>query len=50
MEKKTYDIKSFYPPMIVNLPDKSFIIPVWVEVPKGTTLNQIKWEKQLNNK
>lgn len=35
--------------MIVNLPNKSAIIPGWVEVPYGTTLDQIIWESSSNN-
>jgi hypothetical protein len=46
MKDQVYNIKSPIPPAIINLPNKSFIVPIWLEVPKGTTLDQIKWEKE----
>jgi hypothetical protein len=47
MKDKVFKVKSFYPPMIINISDKTYILPVWVRVPNGTTLNQIEWEKEI---
>ena len=47
MKDEIFKVKSFYPPMIINISDKTYILPVWLRVPNGTTLNQIKWEKEI---
>jgi hypothetical protein len=46
MKDKIYNVKSFYPPFIVNLPSGTFVVPAWLKVPVGTTLNQVHWEKE----
>lgn len=38
-----YTVKSFLRPGIVNFDTKSYIVPAWLEVPLGTTLEQIDW-------
>ena len=47
MKDEVFKIKSFYPPMIVNISDKTYVLPVWLRVPQGTTLNQVEWEKEI---
>lgn len=38
-----YTVKSFLRPSIVDFDTKSYIVPAWIEVPLGTTLEQIDW-------
>lgn len=33
--------------MIINISDKTYILPVWLRVPQDTTLDQIEWEKEI---
>lgn len=39
------EIKSFTHPVLISLRGKTYITPQWIEVPAGTTLKDIKWEK-----
>lgn len=50
MEKQTYHIQSSLRPAIVDLPKGTFVVPAWVEVPRGTTLDQIVWENEIQPK
>ena len=45
MEKKIYKVKSHVHPGIVNFLTKTYILPMYLEVPPGTTLDQIEWER-----
>ena len=49
MEKQTYHIKSSLSPAIVTLSNRSYIVPAWVEVPVGTTLDQVTWSKDFES-
>ena len=42
-----FKISSFFPPAISVFGDKTFVVPGWHEVPKGTTLNEVyeHWTK-----
>jgi hypothetical protein len=50
MEKQTYHVQSSLRPAIVDLPKGTFVVPAWVEVPRGTTLDQIVWENEIQPK
>ena len=41
-----YHVQSSLRPAIVELSKGTFVVPAWVEVPKGTTLDQIIWENE----
>lgn len=45
---KHYVTGGIIPPMIVNLVNKSAIIPWWINVPLDTTLNDIVWIREDN--
>jgi hypothetical protein len=47
MIKQTYHVKSPFAPAIANFPNKSYIVPMWLEVPIGTELSQVTWEKDI---
>ena len=47
MEKQVYHIKSSLSPAIVTLFNRSYIVPAWIEVPIGTSLDQVTWEKDI---
>lgn len=36
-------VTGIYPPAIVRLSDKTYVVPTWTEVPEGTTLDMIEW-------
>lgn len=38
-------INSIYPPALAELGGKLYAVPSWTEVPKGTTLSMLKWNK-----
>ncbi|MDB4549370.1 hypothetical protein N9Z86_00450 [bacterium] len=40
-----YDYEGHTSPGIINLRDKTYLVPIWQEVIKGTTLNDINWLK-----
>lgn len=40
-------IRSSYPPALFTANGKTYVLPVWQEVPNGTTLDSIVWEKVL---
>lgn len=42
--------KHLYPPALVYIGEKTYLIPGWKEVPKGTLLQDIKWEKETFEK
>lgn len=47
MLSKNFKFKSFLPPALVTTLNGTFIVPGWYEVPKETTLEEVKkhWEK-----
>ena len=47
MVKQKYHVISPFAPAIINLPNKSYIVPVWLEVPIGTELDQVTWERDI---
>ena len=38
--------KSWFPPAIASIGGKTYIVPDWTEVPYGTTLDQIQWDRE----
>ena len=38
--------KHWYPPAILNIGSKCYIVPTWKEIPLGTELKDIQWEKE----
>lgn len=40
------EFKHFYPPTLITLNDKRYIIPTWDEVPLETALENIEWVKE----
>lgn len=38
--------KHWMPPILARIGDKTYLMPTWTEVPDGTELNDIKWEKE----
>jgi len=44
-----FKFKSFIPPGLVKGGDKLYVCPGWMEVPAGTTLEEVKlhWEQEL---
>ena len=40
-----YSSRSTFPPVIVVLGNKTWITPDWQEVPHGTTISQVSWNK-----
>lgn len=47
MVKQKYHVISPFAPAIINLSNKSYIVPAWVEVPVGTELDQVTWERDI---
>ena len=45
-----YHVQSSLRPAIIDLPKGTFVVPAWVEVPRGTTLDQIVWENEIQPK
>ena len=45
-----YHVQSSLRPAIVDLPKGTFVVPAWVEVPRGTALDQIVWENEIQPK
>lgn len=41
-----YTVSSSIPPSIIELNSGTYIVPAWMEVPKGTTLEQIVWKPE----
>jgi len=41
-----YTVTSSIPPSILNINNKSYIVPSWVEVPLGTKLEQVIWKPE----
>ncbi len=41
-----YTVTSFLPPAIVNINNKCFIVPSWIEVPLGTKREQVIWKPE----
>jgi hypothetical protein len=50
MEKQIYHVQSSLRPAIIELDKGTFVVPAWVEVPKGTTLDQIIWDNKIEIK
>jgi len=42
--------KHFYPPALLSISGKKYIVPGWKEVPINTQLSDIKWEKEIIEK
>ncbi len=42
MKKKLPEIKSFLPPALVRLNGKLLVVPNYIEVPEGTTLEEVR--------
>ena len=42
-----YEYEGLYPPTIFTstINQKQYLVPAWVEIEPGTTLDQIKWIK-----
>ena len=40
-------IQSPVPPAIAHIGDRTIVVPSWVEVPAGTTLDMIHWERPI---
>ena len=40
-----YISRSTFPPVIAQLGNKTWIMPDWQEVPHGTTISQVSWNK-----
>jgi hypothetical protein len=41
-----YTFTSSIPPSILNINNKTYIVPLWVEVPYGTRLEDITWKPE----
>ena len=41
-----YNVSSSIPPSIIELSRGTYVVPTWMEVPKGTTLEQIVWKPE----
>jgi len=39
--------KHIYPPALLDIGDKRYIIPTWKEIPLNTELKDIQWEKEI---
>ena len=42
MELTTLKIKSYWPPILVSLSNKVYVMPGWIEVPIETTMAEIR--------
>lgn len=45
-----YDYEGVFPPSLLELNNKTYIVPGWIEVIKGTTLDDINWIKPKEKK
>jgi hypothetical protein len=41
-----YTVSSSIPPSILNINNKTYVVPSWIEVPLGTQLDQIIWKPE----